>query len=173
MKMKALYFALLGLIWISFSAYAEDTAAAPPAATPSASQTTQTTTTTVTAQATAVTEAAKPTEAAVTATTAPAPVQATVATTAEPKAAADAAENLEFVSGEISAADAAAKTITVKLYGETENESKEKTISVKVDGTTDITDGEKDRDFKSLTSGTEVDVEYDPTSNKATYIFVY
>ena len=63
--------------------------------------------------------------------------------------------------------------ITVKLYGETENEPKEKTISVKVDETTDITDGEKDRDFKSLASGTEVDVEYDPASNKATYIFVY
>ena len=82
-------------------------------------------------------------------------------------------ENLEFVSGEITGTDEAAKTITVKLYGETETTSNDKILTIKLDETTDITDGEKDRDIKSLTNGTEVDVEYDPTANKATYIFVY
>ena len=82
-------------------------------------------------------------------------------------------ENLEFISGEVSETDEANKTITVKLYGETENTPGDKSITVKVEPSTDITDGEKDRDLKSLTKGTEVDVEYDPTSSKATYIFVY
>lgn len=82
-------------------------------------------------------------------------------------------ENLEFVSGEISSADEAAKTITVKLYGDTEEDTNDKVLTIKIDETTDITDGEKDRDIKSLTLGTEVDVEYDPASGKATYIFVY
>lgn len=86
--------------------------------------------------------------------------------------AAPAAENLEFVSGEITAMDEAAKTLTVKLYGETEEKS-EKMITVEVDDVTDITDGEKDRELKSLAAGTEVDVEYDPATKKATYIFVY
>jgi hypothetical protein len=84
-----------------------------------------------------------------------------------------AADNLEFVSGEVSASDEAAKTITVKLYGEGDAQATEKVLTVKVDEATDITDGEKDRDLKSLTAGTEVDVEYDPATTKATYIFVY
>ncbi|MBI4352873.1 MAG: hypothetical protein HY593_03000 [Candidatus Omnitrophica bacterium] len=84
-----------------------------------------------------------------------------------------ATENLEFVSGEVSGVDEAAKTITVKLYGETEGETAEKMLTVNVDENTDITDGEKDRELKSLTAGTEVDVEYDPASKKATYVFVY
>jgi len=83
-----------------------------------------------------------------------------------------APENLEFVSGEVTALDEAAKKVTVKLYGETE-ETKEKAITIEVDEATDITDGEKDRDLKSLAAGTEVDVEYDPATTKATYIFVY
>lgn len=83
------------------------------------------------------------------------------------------ADNLEFISGEVTALDEAAKSITVKLYGETEQGAAEKTISVTVDDATDITDGEKDRDLKSLAAGTEVDVEYDSKTNKATYIFVY
>lgn len=82
-------------------------------------------------------------------------------------------DNLEFVSGEVSAADEAAQSVTVKLYGETEQDAMDKTLTVKLDETTDITDGEKDRDIKSLTAGTEVDVEYDPKTSKATYIFVY
>ena len=84
-------------------------------------------------------------------------------------------DNLEFISGEITSLDQAAKTITVKLYGESENASTgaEKILTVKVDENTDITDGEKDRDLKSLAANTEVDVEYDPATSKATYIFVY
>jgi DNA segregation ATPase FtsK/SpoIIIE-like protein len=106
----------------------------------------------------------------------PAPALASDAEVAEvPEEVKDGAEaeNLEFVSGEVSAIDEAAKTVTVKLYGETENETKEKVVTVKIDDSTDITDGENDRDLKSLTAGTEVDVEYDPTSKLATYIFIY
>ncbi len=87
--------------------------------------------------------------------------------------AAEPNENLEFVSGEVTAVNETAKTLSVKLYGETENSTENKTLTVSVDASTDITDGEKDRDLKSLTAGTEVDAEYDPASNKATYIFVY
>jgi hypothetical protein len=106
------------------------------------------------------------------------PAAAAEAVAPKTEAATDAAEainqeNLEFVSGEVSASDEANKTITVKLYGETEDEATDKVLTIKIDETTDITDGEKDRDIKSLTVGTEVDVEYDPASNKATYIFVY
>ena len=82
-------------------------------------------------------------------------------------------ENLEFVSGEVTAVNETAKTVGFKLYGEEENREENKTLTVTVDDSTDITDGEKDRDLKSLTAGTEVDVEYDPASNYATYIFVY
>ena len=82
-------------------------------------------------------------------------------------------ENLEFVSGEISAVSEEAKTITVKLYGETEESASDKILTIKLDENTDITDGEKDRDLKSLAVGTEVDVEYDSVTTKATYIFVY
>ncbi len=121
------------------------------------------------------------TEAEVPATTedtSPVPAPVEEASIEEPApAAADetgtVAENLEFISGEVSASDEAGGTITIKLYGETENTPGDKSITVKVDPTTDITDGEKDRDIKSLTNGTEVDVEYDPASSKATYIFVY
>ncbi|MBI2094562.1 MAG: hypothetical protein HYT89_00130 [Candidatus Omnitrophica bacterium] len=83
-----------------------------------------------------------------------------------------ATENLEFVSGEVGSIDESAKTVTIKLYGDTEDAA-EKTVTVHLDDATDITDGEKDRELKSLAPGTEVDVEYDPASSKATYIFVY
>ena len=82
-------------------------------------------------------------------------------------------DNLEFISGEVSALDEAAKSVSVRLYGENEDKASDKVLTVNVDENTDITDGEQDRDLKSLTAGTEVDVEYDPTTNKATYIFVY
>ena len=102
--------------------------------------------------------------------TAPAPVEAVA-----PPAAEDAAvtDNLEFISGEVSAMDEAAKTVSVRLYGENEDKASGKVLTVNVDENTDITDGEQDRELKSLASGTEVDVEYDPATNKATYIFVY
>jgi hypothetical protein len=104
---------------------------------------------------------------------APAPINPAETAAEEPTYEAKTNENLEFVSGEITAANEGAKTISVKLYGENEAATPEKTVTIKVDENTDITDGEKDRDFKSLTAGTEIDVEYDPASNKATYIFVY
>ena len=92
---------------------------------------------------------------------------------AEESAEATVNENLEFVSGEVSAIDAAAKSVTVKLYGETEETTTDQTLTVTTDDSTDITDGEKDRELTSLSAGTEVDVEYDPANKKATYIFVY
>lgn len=84
-----------------------------------------------------------------------------------------AVDNLEFVSGEITAMDEAAKTVTIKMYGEPDENDADKMLTVNVDANTDITDGEQDRELKSLSAGTEVDVEYDPAAKKATYIFVY
>ena len=112
-----------------------------------------------------ITEAAAPPVAEV------APVEAApaAATTAETVAT----ENLEFISGEVSVINETTNAVTIKLYGETENAPGDKSITVTVEPTTDITDGEKDRALKSLAGGTEVDVEYDPATNKATYIFVY
>ncbi len=101
----------------------------------------------------------------------PSAVPAVPTTTAAP--VETLTDNLEFISGEISVMDEASKSVSVKLYGEDENATSDKTLKVTVDENTDITDGEQDRDLKSLTVGTEVDVEYDPTSSKATYIFVY
>ena len=89
------------------------------------------------------------------------------------KTTTEKAENLEFVSGEVSGMDETAKSLTIKLYGETENAPTDKTLKVTVDSNTDITDGEQDRALKTLSAGTEVDVEYDPATNKATYVFVY
>ena len=148
--MKKYVWTLVLLFGLSGFARAED-AVAPAAAAP----------------ADATTAEAAPADAA-----APAEASAVPAETAAAPAEA-AAENLEFISGEVSASDEAAKTLTVKLYGETENTPGDKSVTVNVDASTDITDGEKDRDLKSLTNGTEVDVEYDPASSKATYIFVY
>ncbi len=105
--------------------------------------------------------------------TPPAPDAAAAEAPLAGDAAAVVAENLEFISGEVSVIDEAAKSVTVKLYGEAETEATNKVLTVTADDATDITDGEKDRELKSLTAGTEVDVEYDPASNKATYIFVY
>ena len=141
-------------------------------ATPSA-----TSTTTTTEAAPAPAEAMAPAAVEAAAPAAPASEEVAVpapATSGAPKEAAAAkAENLEFISGEVSAVDEASKSLTVKLYGETENKPSDKTLKVTVDTGTDITDGEQDRALKSLTTGTEVDVEYDPATNKATYIFVY
>jgi hypothetical protein len=156
MKKYGLLVLALGLSLVSYNAFSADdntTPAAAPAATD----------TTAAAPATPVAEQAPATVA-----DAPAGVPA-----GAPGAPATPTDNLEFISGEISAADATAKSVTVKLYGETENAASEKMLTVSVDDTTDITDGEKDRDLKSLTPGTEVDVEYDPATKKATYIFVY
>ena len=98
------------------------------------------------------------------------PAEAAVPVPAEDVAVTD---NLDFISGEVSALDEAAKSVSVRLYGESEDKASDKTLTVTVDENTDITDGEQDRELKSLTAGTEVDVEYDPATNKATYIFVY
>ncbi len=128
-------------------AYAEDTAA--PAAVP--------------------TETSTPTPVVIEAVAA-APVVAPATPAVEDVAVSD---NLEFISGEVSALDEAAKSVSIRLYGENEDKASDKILTVTADENTDITDGEQDRELKSLTAGTEVDVEYDPATNKATYIFVY
>ena len=148
MKRSAFILLILGL-FVSMNAYSEDAVTAP----------TETT----------APDTSAPAPAAAPATAAPVVTEA-----AAPAAAENVnADNLEFISGEVGELDEAGKTITVKLYGETESATTDKTLKVSVDASTDITDGEQDRDFKSLSVGTEVDVEYDPTTNKATYIFVY
>ena len=103
----------------------------------------------------------------------PPPVEATAVPAPAAVEEATVTDNLEFISGEVSALDEAAKSVSVRLYGENEDKASDKVLTVTVDENTDITDGEQDRELKSLTAGTEVDVEYDPATNKATYIFVY
>ena len=136
----------------------------------------QSTSTTTTPSTTETAVAPKPSTAPM---AAEAPVAAPAAVVPAPAATPGVAtengntDNLEFISGEVGELDEAGKTVTVKLYGESESATTGKTLKVSVDASTDITDGEQDRDFKSLSVGTEVDVEYDPATNKATYIFVY
>ena len=150
---KYLFVVLLLVTGLSLTAYAEDAATTPAAApTPAAA------------------EVAAPTPTAPVAEAVPAAAPAAVATPAEDAALAD---NLEFVSGEVSELDEPGKSVSVRLYGENEDTASDKVLKVGVDENTDITDGEQDRDLKSLAVGTEVDVEYDPATNKATYIFVY
>ena len=180
MKKTALLFLMVGLIFQTYTLWAEESSNASTPAT-SASKVAATESTTEPAP---VTSSATP-EALQAPEVSPVPQPATaepsssetappaVVTAARVNPAPAASENLEFVSGEITSTDVTAKTMTVKLYGETENAVNDKTLTVKLDETADITDGEKDRDIKSLTNGTEVDVEYDPATNKATYIFVY
>ena len=160
MKRSVLILLVLSL-FVSMHAYAEDANTAP-------------STTTATTETAAPVVAVAPAPAPVVEPAAPVAVSAPASAPAP--AAADAnsnLDNLEFISGEVSVLDEAGKTLTVKLYGETEATATDKTLKVSVDSNTDITDGEQDRDFKSLSVGTEVDVEYDPATNKATYIFVY
>jgi hypothetical protein len=166
MKKSALLILSLGFVLVSHNAFCADEKAAPAAElTPVTPVTAEAVEPATAAVAEGVAPAAEPTPVA-TEVAEPAPLTAEVAP-------AVPADNLEFISGEISAIDPAAKTVTVKLYGETENAAADKFLVISLDDTTDITDGEKDRDLKSLASGTEVDVEYDPATKKATYIFVY
>lgn len=163
---KASFLLLLAVLGFAGFAHAEDMAA-----TTEDAKTSDITTNAATPEAVSAVAA----DAAATAEA----VATDVTTTTVPQAAeeaaktAEAADNLEFVSGEVSATNEAAKSVTVKLYGETDNEPTEKTLTVTIDESTDITDGETDKDIKALAAGTEVDVEYDPKTNKATYIFVY
>ena len=147
---------LMSFAFLTVAFAAEETTAVP------ATTSTETSSTAPAAPA----EAPAAPEAVAAATTTPAPVAAEAT-----EAAAN--ENLEFVSGEVGAIDAATKSVTVKLYGETDDNVTDKTLTVTTDASTDITDGEKDRELGSLAAGTEVDVEYDPATKKATYIFVY
>lgn len=105
---------------------------------------------------------AAPTEAAVDAV----PAVADTATSIE-----DNLDNLEFASGEATGFDAG--KLQVKVYLDDAGNPAESTIDLTVDNETEITNGEKDLDSSSLKAGVEIDVEYDKTSKKATYIFVY
>ena len=158
---------LIALPLMSFAfltvAFAADETTAVPATT---STETSSSSTAPTAPTAPVEAPAAPEAVAVATTTLAAPVAAEATEAA-------AKENLEFVSGEVGAIDAATKSVTVKLYGETDDNVTDKTLTVTTDASTDITDGEKDRELGSLAAGTEVDVEYDPATKKATYVFVY
>jgi len=156
--MKKTFFVLMLCLLVAGYAYAAETSEDAGAAAADAASTTMDTAAEVAAPAATEPEAPAMAQEA--------PAMATAGTV-------DSAESLEFVSGEVSSLDEANKTVTVKLYGETDNAAKDKTLTVTVDQATDITDGEKDRDLKSLTAGTEVDVEYEAATKKATYIFVY
>ena len=83
----------------------------------------------------------------------------------------DNLDNLEFASGETTGFDAG--KLQVKVYLDDAGNPAESTIELTVDNDTEITNGEKDLDSSSLKAGVEIDVEYDKTSKKATYIFVY
>ena len=171
MKRSAFVLLILGL-FVSMHAYAEDTNAAP-ATTTATEATAKAAVAAVEAPASPIVAPAPHTDAPASVTAAatpPAPVAAPAPEAVGQNANAD---NHEFISGEVGELNEAGKNITVKLYGETESATTDKTLKVSVDSSTDITDGEQDRDFKSLAVGTEVDVEYDPATNKATYIFVY
>ena len=158
MKRTTLLFLIMGL-FVSITGYSEE------AGTTTAAPAKEATSSAAPAAATAA-----PPAAAAPAVAVPPPAE----TPAKPAAAENAnTDNLEFISGEVGELDEAGKTITVKLYGETESTTTNKTLKVSVDASTDITDGEQDRALKSLAVVTEVDVEYDPATNKATYIFVY
>lgn len=153
--MRNSLFALCLMVLFAMTSFAHAEETAPPAAAPSAEAVTPPVEPAVPPLAEAV--PAPPVEAA--------PIVAPVAEIVT--------DNLEFISGEISVMDEASKSVSIRLYGEDETASSEKVLQVTVDENTDITDGEQDRDLKSLAVGTEVDVEYDPATNKATYIFVY
>ena len=168
MKKTVLMWLMVGLVFQTFTLRAEEASNPPASKTPAP----ETAASAAPAETSPESSSATPVVSQ-TADVSPALETGASAPTAAVNPAPAASENLEFVSGEITSTDEAAKTVTVKLYGETENAANDKTLTVKLDETTDITDGEKDRDIKSLTNGTEVDVEYDPATNKATYIFVY
>ena len=178
MKKSALLILMLGSMFTAYTLRAEESPAPQASASPSPAPATSP----AAVVSAAVMPPAEPTpstpaQAPATPVSAPAaavtPAPAEAAVPAVPLAAIKNTENLEFVSGEITGIDETSKTLTVKLYGEAETSANDKILTIKIDDTTDITDGEKDRNIKSLTNGTEVDVEYDPATNKATYIFVY
>ena len=179
MKKSALFILVLMTLFAFSQAYAAETTVATAkeavATAETAVNTAETAVTAPTAKEIVAVESAAAEKGAetVAAPVAQTPISPAETAAEEPTDEAKTTENLEFVSGEIASADEGAKTISVKLYGENEAATADKTVTIKVDENTDITDGEKDRDFKSLTAGTEIDVEYDPVSNKATYIFVY
>jgi len=82
-------------------------------------------------------------------------------------------DSLDFASGEISAFNATSGVLDVKVYLDVAGDAKERTVSLNVDQTTEITDGEADLKADSLKPNAEIDVEYDTTNNKATYIYIY
>ncbi len=82
-------------------------------------------------------------------------------------------ENLDFASGEVVSFDAASGNLSVKVYLDSAGNANEQTLALTVDSATEITNGETDLHNDSLKPATEVDVEYDVRTKKATYIFVY
>lgn len=87
--------------------------------------------------------------------------------------AATPLDNLDFASGEIVSFDAASGKLDVKVYLDGTGDAKEQTISLTVGDGTEITSGENDLKSDALKTGAEIDVEYDTTNKKATYVFIY
>lgn len=105
-------------------------------------------------------------------------VSAVAAAAALPPAPAETAieenlDNLEFASGEVTAFDDASKKLQVKVYLDDAGNPAENTIDLTLANETEITNGEKDLDATALKPGVEIDVEYDKSTQKATYVFVY
>ncbi|HEX5715613.1 MAG TPA: hypothetical protein VF179_05600 [Thermoanaerobaculia bacterium] len=88
------------------------------------------------------------------------------------KLAEEATDDLEFMSGEITAMDEDAKTVTLRVERTTEDKAPT-VLVLSVDKTSDITDGDQDRTFASLTVGSDVDVEYNSVTKTVTYMFIY
>jgi hypothetical protein len=82
-------------------------------------------------------------------------------------------ENLDFASGEIVSFDTGNGKLDVKVYLDSAGEANEQVLALVVDNETEITDGENELKTDALAKGSEVDVEYDTRSKKATYIFIY
>jgi len=81
--------------------------------------------------------------------------------------------HLEFSSGEVVTFEKATRNLQVHIYLDSEGNASETTLSLQIGDFTEITDGEKNLSPEFLTSGKEVDVEYDSDKMEATYIFVY
>lgn len=86
--------------------------------------------------------------------------------------AMEATDDREFMSGEITAIDEDAKTITLRVDQTTEDKAPA-VLVLSVDKASDITDGDQDRTFASLTVGSDVDVEYNSVTKTVTYMFIY
>jgi len=83
------------------------------------------------------------------------------------------AEGLVFASGEIVAVQHESQAFRVRIYFDREGNYDRHEIALTYGPQTLFTDGEQDLDRMALQKDREVDVEYDPRTRMATYVFVY